>query len=98
MILRRAMRGVLPEEVQWRGGKLDFTPSLSYGLRTFDQPELERIIIHDPSVIENYVNIESLRQTYRRFLMDDEASFQDVFSIWKTVSLALWLQDNRCPV
>jgi asparagine synthase (glutamine-hydrolysing) len=94
MVLRRAMGGVLPTEVQWRGGKLDFTPSLSYGLRTYDQPQLEQIIVKDPSAIEQYINIDTLRETYQRLLTDDEVSFHDVFNIWKSVSLAIWLRDN----
>ncbi len=92
MVMRRAMDNILPKKVQWRGGKMDFTPSLSYGLKTFEQDMLARIIIDNPGVIEKYVNVNVLRQSYQRFLSGESANSSDVFNILKCTSLALWLQ------
>lgn len=92
MVMRRAMENILPKKVQWRGGKMDFSASLSYGLKTFEQDMLARIIIDNPGVIEKYVNVNVLRQSYQRFLSGEPANSSDLFNIWKCTSLALWLQ------
>ena len=94
MVMRRAMQDILPKEVQWRGGKMDFSPSLSYGLKTFEQHTLDKIIIDDPSIIEKYVNVSALRQAYQRFLTGESNGTRDLFAIWKCASLALWLRQS----
>jgi asparagine synthase (glutamine-hydrolysing) len=92
MVMRRAMENILPKKVQWRGGKMDFSPSLSYGLRSFERETLDQIILRDPSVIESYVDIKSLRQAYERFLSGSGEDVNDLYNIWKCTSLALWLK------
>ncbi len=92
MVMRRAMEDILPKKVQWRGGKMDFSPSLSYGLKTFEQHILDKIILENPSILEKYVNVSALRQAYQRFLAGESADSTDLFNIWKCASLALWLQ------
>jgi asparagine synthase (glutamine-hydrolysing) len=97
IVLRRAMKGILPSEIQWRAGKMDFTPSLAYGLRC-EQDLLDDIIMRNPDIIERYINIPKLRQAYRRFLnQDSQVGSADIFAIWKAASLASWLQNAWPP-
>jgi asparagine synthase (glutamine-hydrolysing) len=91
MILRRAMAGVLPEEVRWRGGKANLAPALSHGLLAFDRERLDDIILRDTSLIEEYVDAAALRRAYNRFI-SGEVMDGDVVAIWRAVSLALWLR------
>jgi asparagine synthase (glutamine-hydrolysing) len=93
MVMRRAMENILPKKVQWRGGKTDFTPSLYYGLVSLEREVLDRIILLDSSILENYVNVTTLREAYGRILEGESSSSStDLFSVWKCASLALWLQ------
>jgi asparagine synthase (glutamine-hydrolysing) len=93
MVLRRAMAGVLPAEVQWRPTKLDFSPNVRHGLLTIDRERLDEIILKDATTIEEYVDIPALREAYQRFVSQQSPDkSQDVFAIWKAVSLALWLR------
>jgi asparagine synthase (glutamine-hydrolysing) len=93
MVMRRAMENILPEKVQWRGGKIDFTPSLRYGLVSFEREVLDRIILRESSILENYVNVTTLREAYGRILEGESSSSStDLFNVWKCASLALWLQ------
>jgi asparagine synthase (glutamine-hydrolysing) len=91
MVMRRAMAGILPEEVQWRGAKSNMTPSFDHGLLAFERERLEEVILADPGVIEKYVDVAALRQAYYRYV-SRSAREGDVLVIWKAVSLALWLQ------
>ena len=97
VVMRRAMSGILPPQVQWRSAKTNFVPSLAYGLRVFERDQLDDVILRNPGIIEEFVNIGWLTQAYRRFL--DQAQgidSSDLFAIWKSVSLALWLR-GRFP-
>jgi asparagine synthase (glutamine-hydrolysing) len=96
VVMRRAMKGVLPPQVQWRETKTNFAPSLVYGLRAFEREQLDEIIIRNPGVIEGFVNISALRGAYRRFLEPQSTpSSTDLFAIWKFASLALWLKQRN---
>jgi asparagine synthase (glutamine-hydrolysing) len=91
MVMRRAMKDILPQQVQWRVGKTNMHPGFKRGLLEFDQARLEQIILHNPEAIEKYVNITALQQAYQRYL-SQEATAEEVNSIWRAVSLALWLE------
>lgn len=91
LVMRRAMTGVLPEEVQWRKQKANFTASFDRGLLTFERERLEEVILKNSKVIEKYVDITDLREVYQQFL-SQEATESDVVGMWRAVSLSLWLQ------
>jgi len=92
-VMRHGMNGILPPQVQWRTGKTNFAPSLEYGLRVFERAQLDDVILRNPGIIEEYVNIGVLRQAYMRFLdRKSEVDPSDLIAIWKTVSSASWLQ------
>ena len=95
IVLRRAMKGILPESIQWRQSKTDVSPAFYHGLLTYERELANEIINVNPGIIEDYVQIPALREAYARFVTHT-AHDSDVVSIWKTVSLALWLQQlNR---
>jgi len=87
------MEGILPKEVQWRGGKADMTAGVEHGLLTFERERLEELILRNSEIIANYVNTTSLREAYQRFTLSRGAG-KDGLEVWKAVSLALWLQSN----
>jgi asparagine synthase (glutamine-hydrolysing) len=93
LVMRRAMEGVLPPEIQWRRDKSNLTPSFNYGLFEFGQQLMDEFIIRQPEYLTDFVNIDSLRSARRRFLRT-EASEDDVLAIQRCISLALWLQKN----
>lgn len=91
MVMRRAMAGILPPEIQWRAGKSDISPSFRYGVLKFGQKLMDEFIVDDPEIIADYVDIKSLREARNRLLCS-EASIKDVSDIYLCISLALWLQ------
>ncbi|MFQ5849216.1 MAG: lasso peptide isopeptide bond-forming cyclase [Candidatus Binatia bacterium] len=90
MVLRRAMVDILPVEVQWRGDKFNFSANFNRGLLTVDRELVEEVTLNDPSVIAEYVNIAALHKTYNRCL--SQPKNEDTMTVWKAVSLALWLR------
>ncbi|HEY9872187.1 MAG TPA: asparagine synthase-related protein, partial [Candidatus Obscuribacterales bacterium] len=91
LVMRRAMSGILPEEVQWRVSKSNLSPSFYHNLLAFEQERLEEIFLKNPEIIQEYVNITALREAYSRYV-SGEATGEDEQVIWKSASLALWLQ------
>lgn len=91
MVMRRAMDGILPAEIQWRGGKSDLGPGFDYGLRTFEQRRLENLFMHQSEVIDKYLDISAVRSIYQRF-MAGVATENEGLLMWRAASLALWLQ------
>lgn len=90
MIARRAMKGILPDRIRWRGGKANLSANFNRGLLAFERETLDRIILKDPGTIEGYVDIDVLRRVYERFQVSH--AHEDAMTIWKPLTLALWLE------
>ena len=93
-IFRRAMENILPAAVQWRLNKGNLSVNVRRGLLE-ERETLEAVILHDPRVIEAYVDIPALRAAYRRYLSQPAATSEaDLFTIFLSVNLALWLRQS----
>jgi asparagine synthase (glutamine-hydrolysing) len=91
MVMRRAMAGILPPEIQWRPGKSNLGPSFRYGVLKYGQKFMDKFIVNNSEIIADYVDIESLREAHKR-LLNLEASKKDVSRVYSCMTLALWLQ------
>jgi asparagine synthase (glutamine-hydrolysing) len=67
MVLRRAMAGILPEQVLSRGDKVDFRPSVSYSLLQLEQEKAEEAILNSAMAIPEYINVKALAAAYFQF-------------------------------
>ena len=91
IVLRRAMNDILPKEIQWRGGKTDYSPNFNHAFFDYNKHIIERVIAKGTYILENYVSIDNLRNTYTR-INKGQASDTDIISVWRAASLSLWLQ------
>jgi asparagine synthase (glutamine-hydrolysing) len=91
MVLRRAMEGILPREIQWRGGKSNLGPGLEHGLLSYDRERLDSAVRQDLGIIEDYVNLPLVRQSYERFLTL-KAQADDIMTVCHTAALSSWLK------
>lgn len=92
-VLRRAMQGVLPPDVQWRRDKIDFTANLVKGMLGNHRELLDRLLTSDSERIAAYVNLPEVNAVYERMLRQPErATLPDVQHVWRSVSLSLWLR------
>jgi asparagine synthase (glutamine-hydrolysing) len=92
VIMRRALKDVLPEEIRWRGGKANLSPSFNRGLLTLDRRVLDGVILHDPGFIAEYVDMAGVRQLYQRYLSSGDNN--DGFTLWRIATIALWLRQT----
>jgi asparagine synthase (glutamine-hydrolysing) len=91
MIVRRALADVLPESVQWRGGKADMTANFLHGLLVRDRSTLDEVMQNHLEPLQPYINLDVLNQAYQR-LTTDQRRREDNLIVWRSVVLALWLQ------
>lgn len=91
MVLRRAMAGVLPEEVRWRASKANLAPNFGRQLLGNDRNLLTEVILEQPGVIEEYVDVPALRRAYDRYVTQP-GSQADALTVYGAVMLGLWLQ------
>lgn len=96
IVMRRALTDILPEKVQWRGGKADLGPNFIDGLLVRDRQLLDRIMSEKLTNLENYINTDFLQDAYQRLtLSGKQASDGDCMTVWKTIVLALWLEHKQ---
>ncbi|MBH8571536.1 lasso peptide isopeptide bond-forming cyclase [Nostocaceae cyanobacterium CENA369] len=96
MVMRRALDGILPETIQWRGGKTNLTPNFLHGLVHRDRQILDEVMCNKLESIEKYINVDFLRTAYQRLISaDDKASNDDSTVVWQAVTLALWLDHKQ---
>lgn len=92
VVMRRAMADILPTKVQWRGGKSDISPVHTNGLLTIERRLEEAVILSDPKIIQEYVDIAAVDAAYRRGV--SRSTQEDVLTVWKAVTLILWLRQT----
>ena len=90
VVLRRALAGVVPDAVRWRPRKSDLSPAFTRGLVSYERNQLDDIVFTDPAVVEPFVDVERLRETWSRCLQS--ADSDDVLAVWRVATLALWLR------
>jgi len=88
-IMRRAMDGIIPNDIQWRKEKGDL--SFNFDRSLMNEKKLIEEMINEIHLIEKYVDIDSIQKSYEKFVMGDT---EDIMYIWNTLLLYLWFKDN----
>ena len=95
MVMRRAMAGFLPPEVQWRAGKADLSPKFVRSLLAAHRGLLEELILARPEPIAPFVQTDRLGRALERYIAT--GSERDAFAVWGATTLAAWLRNKPEP-
>lgn len=90
-ILRIAMEGILPVEIQWRENKANLSPVFKTNILLLEKPLLEEIINSKNKIIHKYVNLDLLKNIYNKFLDKKEVS-DSGYTIFLICELFLWIR------
>jgi asparagine synthase (glutamine-hydrolysing) len=93
-IIRRALAGVLPEEVRWRLTKTVTTGWYSRTLWASERSRLEQLI-REPGQIRPYVDLVALEHAFRNY--STTGSHASARALWEPMMLAAWLQTHSDP-
>jgi len=91
-ILRRAMSGILPPDIQWRRNKGNLSPNFHRRLLDFERDNLERVILRDPAPLEPYVDAKAMRAAYHEYEKNHVRTQGESIQLFAAVNLALWLR------
>lgn len=92
IVLRRAMEGILPSEIQWRGGKSSVTPAMVEGLTYIDRKIMESAIVNRPQTISKFINYQQVDRFYHKIIKNNKVTEKTIISSWSIISLNLWLR------
>jgi asparagine synthase (glutamine-hydrolysing) len=100
-VMRRALEGILPPEVQWRATKAELSPSFERRLFEADRPVLEEVVFSRLGLLDGYVDPEAVRASYKRWSERSGQAPQEALTLYGVATLALWLDasggDFRSP-
>ena len=89
-VLRRSMKGVLPEEVRMRKDKMGFATPLEKWFKTDLKEKVYDVINSKSFSGRPYFNKEKVIEKFRNFVDGNEKNAH--FTIWSLVNLELWLR------
>ncbi|HKT85558.1 MAG TPA: asparagine synthase-related protein [Novosphingobium sp.] len=93
LILRRAMGGVIPDQVRLRRDKMDFVHLLASGLVRHHHEEIEEMLSDRTAELAGYLDLERARALYARLAADPlHAPGREVQALWRAVAMARWLR------
>ena len=90
MIMRRAMTGILPKEIQWRVRKAELTAGFYHRMAAFGRGLLDDCVIKSRDSIGKYIDISTLRKA--SCIVCSEPEHEYAVAVWSTLILSLWLQ------
>jgi asparagine synthase (glutamine-hydrolysing) len=98
LIARRSLKGILPEKIRSRRGKAILSSNFIRSLLLHECERLEDVVMHPSDALLRYVDINVLRNAYRRYSHFEQQDDSDALTVWKAVSLAAWLDSQQSAV
>ncbi len=94
LVFRRAMEGVLPPEIQWRGSKGNLSPNFHRQLLSRDEANLEHVAA-DPAATHGFLHPASMRRALEEFRAEPlGAGGKHSIQLFTAANLALWLEQS----
>jgi asparagine synthase (glutamine-hydrolysing) len=92
-VLRKAMEGIVPEEVRWREQKSTLRPGyVTSFLHSGGKTRADKVILQDPSYVEEFVDLEKLRSQYQAYCENAYSESELDLNISRAVVLDAWLR------
>lgn len=92
LLARIGLADLLPEEVQWRTGKINFFHVFERNLLLYEKDYLEHLIFEN-KLINDYVDSNEMSNIYNRYQKGIQGA--DSIDIWKTAIFSYWLENNE---
>lgn len=89
LVMRRALEGILPPKIQWRGGKSNLAPNFDYVFSRFGRPTLNRLVLSPPASFSHFVDLDAFCEGCRS--LGSSGKHPDTVVLWRTTVLGAWL-------
>jgi asparagine synthase (glutamine-hydrolysing) len=97
-LLRRALRGVLPESVRLRADKIGFATPETRWLKGPLRPVLEDLLFSPTMAGRGWFDIQALRRTFAALCADQSGKSGGTaasYTLFKAMNVELWLRHHR---
>ena len=95
IVMRRAMTGIIPVDVQWRIGKANLSPNFKRRLLDYGRPIIEEIMENGADRFQSYVDVPALGATYQRYASNPMGGGEDAMTLYGAVMLGSWLGKSQ---
>lgn len=92
VIARRSLKGILPEKIRNRGGKIYMDSHLVSNLKQYEQSNITDAIFKDGALLRSYVDAGQLGMAYEKFMSTGDALSST--SVWQATILSKWLKTH----
>lgn len=86
IILRKAMEGILPPEIQWRKDKANLSYNIRKNLRS-EKELLDLLLLNKGYLIKEFVDLEEMFKLYNNFMNQPNLSS---FRLWVLITFLCW--------
>ena len=94
MVLRRAMQGILPPEIQWRPGKTSVSSHFNEMLLGKERQLLLQTVERVSPHIAEYVDVRMLRDRCAALLVNSASVDRNWKAVWPAVTLGAWMAER----
>jgi len=94
VILRRAMEGILPPQIQWRFGKADLSANFRRRFAVSCRREVELLRQGPIDPIRDYMDLSGIETAYERFSADSNDTLGHAMTIYSAIMLSTWLRQE----
>lgn len=96
VVFRRAMEGILPDDIRWRPGKGNLSPNFYHRLLDFDGSTMEAIASQEGGLLSRYVDTARMRRALQEYKAAPSAA-GPLYSIrlFTAANLGLWLEQTQ---
>lgn len=96
IVMRRAMQGFLPAQIQGRHDKMDFLPANLHSLRSHDHAILQELLLADSDILGELIHLNQVQAICHSILKAQQPiSALEVVILWRVAVLAAWLRHNK---
>ncbi|HHP7229381.1 MAG TPA: lasso peptide isopeptide bond-forming cyclase [Xenococcaceae cyanobacterium] len=96
VVLRRALAGILPQEIQWRSGKTSMTPNFLHTTLNLDGQLLQKLTQESSlKQLDSYLNTQCFIDAYQKMISEQKVRERDNLIVWRVAVLALWLDHTK---
>ncbi len=93
VVMRRAMGGILPPEIQWRTTKAGLGMNFRRNMLLYDEKELENVIYKDVENINDFVETDYLKEVYKQY--KENTACVNPLPLWLTAVLSIWIKNKN---
>ena len=93
-VMRIAMDGILPPEIQWRVGKASLTPGFDRGMRTGGKTVVQQMVEHASGPLSEYIMPEKVRGLVDAAMGRTPQSNAARLLIYRLVMVERWLENE----